>query len=177
LKKSIETVGVIESFTVSKDDKIITGNARQEKISEVLGIDVEPIIVETDGTRPVVLKRTDIESGTKQFHEAALLANTTAKKNINLDLGFIQEIAVEEFDIDVEEIGVEIIDVDLDLDVSDFIDYHPNLNPEKQNGLVSDNDIDKAQRKIDDRFDFSEKQKTVICVCPDCGHEFEIKYE
>jgi len=112
LKKSIETVGVIESFTVSSDDKIITGNARQEKISEVLG-DVEPIIIETDGSRPVVLKRTDIQSGTKQFHEAALLSNTTAKQNINLDIDLIQEIAVDEFDIDIMELGVEILDLEI----------------------------------------------------------------
>jgi DNA modification methylase len=119
LKKSIETVGVIESFTVSKDNKIITGNARQEKISEVLGFDIEPIVIETDGTRPVVLKRTDIESGTKQFHEAALLANTTAKNNISLDIELIQDIAVDMFDIDIVDLGVEIINTNIDDDIID----------------------------------------------------------
>ena len=115
LGKSIEKVGVIESVTVSNDDKIISGNARQEKIIDILGCDVEPIIVETDGTRPIVLKRTDIQSGTKQFHEAALLANTTAKKNISLDFDLIQDIAVDVFDIDIVELGVDLID-DFDLD-------------------------------------------------------------
>jgi hypothetical protein len=108
LQKSIEKVGVIESITVSADDKVITGNARQEKFLEVFGDEVQPIVIETDGKRPVVLKRTDIESGTKQFHEAALLANTVAKKNINLDTELIQEILVEEFEVDVEELGVEV---------------------------------------------------------------------
>jgi len=107
LKKSIESVGVIESVTVSSDDKIISGNARQEKIIDVFGEDVEPIIVETDGKRPVVLKRTDIQSGTKQFYEAAILANTTAKKNISLDICLIQEVAVEMYNIEVEEIGID----------------------------------------------------------------------
>ena len=110
LKKSIEKVGVIESITVSSDDKVISGNARHEKISEVLGCDVEPIVVETDGLRPVVLKRTDIKSGTKQFHEAAILANTTAKQNIILDLDLIQDIAIDEFDIDIVELGVDLLD-------------------------------------------------------------------
>ena len=113
LKKSVEMVGVIESITVSSDDKIISGNARQEKISEVLGVDVEPIIVEIDGARPVVLKRTDIQSGTKQFHAAALLANTTAKNNISLDIDLIQDIAVDMFDIDIVDLGVDIVDIDL----------------------------------------------------------------
>jgi hypothetical protein len=114
LEKSIKKVGVIESFTVSSDDKIISDNARQEKISEVLG-DAEPIVVETDGSRPVVLRRTDIRSGAKQFHEAALLANTTAKQNIFLDIDLIQEVAVDEFDIDIVELGVDCLD-GLDLD-------------------------------------------------------------
>ncbi|MDR2586378.1 MAG: hypothetical protein LBC84_09240 [Prevotellaceae bacterium] len=121
LKKSIEKVGIIESITVSADDKIISGNARQQKIGEVMG-DADPIVIETDGTRPVVLKRTDIQSGTKEFHEAALLANTTAKKNINLDMDLIQEVAVEEFGIDVEEVGVETIALHNSVDLSSFFD-------------------------------------------------------
>ena len=105
LKSSIETVGVIESFTVSNDDKIISGNARQKKMSEVFGEEVEPIIVETDGSRPVVLKRTDITSDTKKFYEAALLANTVSKNNMNLDEKLIKEIAVNQFSIKVEDIN------------------------------------------------------------------------
>jgi hypothetical protein len=108
LKKSIEKVGIIESITVSSDGKVISGNARQEKISEVFP-DAEPIIVETDGNQPIVIKRTDILSDTKQFHEAALFANTTANKNINLDVNLIQEVLVEEFEVNVEELGVEIL--------------------------------------------------------------------
>ena len=114
LQKSIEKVGVIESITVSEDDKIISGNARQEKFIEVFGDDIEPIIVESDGKRPVVIKRTDIKSGTKEFTEAAILANTVSTKNINLDHDLIQEIAVEEFDI--EELGVDIYTEDVNDD-------------------------------------------------------------
>ena len=112
LENSIKKVGVIESITVSADDKIISGNARQEKIGVVLGEDVEPIVVETDGRKPVILKRTDIQSGTKQFTEAALLANTTAKKNISLDWDLIQDIAVEEFEIDVLDLGIDVLEFD-----------------------------------------------------------------
>lgn len=108
LEKSIEKVGVIESITVSSDDKIISGNARHEVMGRKFD-GVEPIVIETDGTRPVIFKRTDIQSDTKQFHEAALLANTVAKKNIDLDLSMIEEVAVEEYGIDVEELGVEVI--------------------------------------------------------------------
>jgi hypothetical protein len=105
LDKSIDQVGVIESYTISNDGVVISGNARHEKISQKLS--KEPIIVETDGTEPIIIKRTDIESNTKKFHEASILANTTAHKNFNLDIELIEDIA-EEFDIDIEEVGVDI---------------------------------------------------------------------
>ena len=111
LKKSVQNVGVIEAITVSSDNVVLSGNARKETFSEVLP-EAEPIVIEIDGKTPVILKRTDIESGTKKFHEAALLANTTAKKNISLDIDLIQDIAVDNFDIDIIELGVEIIDLD-----------------------------------------------------------------
>lgn len=115
LSESIDRVGVIESITISSDDKIISGNARQEVMKSKFE-DVEPIIVETDGTRPVILKRTDIKSNTKEFHEAGLLANTVAKKNINLDLELIEEVMVEEYGLDIEELGVDVYKNDYDVD-------------------------------------------------------------
>lgn len=131
LKNSIERVGVIESITVSADDKIISGNARHNKIGEVLGNDAEPIIIETDGTKPIILKRTDIQSGTKEFHEAAILANTTAKKNIDLDYELIQEIAVNEFNIDIIDLGVEYIDTS-NIDVDAFFKEDDTARERKQ---------------------------------------------
>lgn len=111
LKKSVETVGIIESVTVSSDNVILSGNARKSVFDDVIG-EVEPIVIESDGKRPVVIKRTDIKSGTKEFYTAALLANTTAKQNINLNIDLIQEVAVDEFDIDIIDLGVDIIDFD-----------------------------------------------------------------
>lgn len=108
LNRSIDEVGVIESITVSNDNKTISGNARRETIEKKFG-DVEPIIVETDGKRPIILKRTDINSNTEEFHRAAILANTVSKHNINLDLNLIQEVAVDQFDMDIEELGITVV--------------------------------------------------------------------
>lgn len=106
LEKSVDEVGVIESITVSNDNQIISGNARHEVISRKLA--KEPITIETDGTTPIIIKRTDIESGTAEFTKAAILANTVSVKNIDLDLSKIEEYAVTEMGIDVEELGVEL---------------------------------------------------------------------
>lgn len=105
LKRSVKEVGIIESITVSSDDKIISGNARQKVIRERFNNE-EAIVIETDGTKPIILKRTDIKSGTKKFHEAGIFANTVSKHNVNLDYEKIEEIAVSKYDIDIEELGV-----------------------------------------------------------------------
>ena len=107
LEKSMRKVGIIESITVSNDNKIISGNARHEKAGQLF--DTEAIVIETDGTRPIILKRTDIESDTKQFYEASILANTTSNKNIDFDNDVIEELALE-YDLDIEELGVDSYD-------------------------------------------------------------------
>ena len=107
LEKSVNKVGIIESITVSNDDKIISGNARHEVIGK--NFTKEALVIETDGTQPIVIKRIDIESNTKEFYEASILANTTSKKNIDFDMEVIDAL-VEEFDIDVTYLGVDIVD-------------------------------------------------------------------
>lgn len=104
LEKSIQKVGIIESITISSDDKIISGNARHEIIGK--NFDKEAIIIETDGTQPVIIRRTDIQSNTKEFYEASILANTTSKKNVEFDLDIIEEIETE-FDVDAVDLGVD----------------------------------------------------------------------
>ena len=113
LEKSVNKVGVIESITISNDDKIISGNARHEVIGK--HFEKEALVIETDGTQPIIIKRTDIESDTKQFYEASILANTTAKKNIDFDIEVIDALAVE-YDIDVVDLGVDIVDYTKDSD-------------------------------------------------------------
>ena len=113
LEKSVNKVGIIESITVSNDDKIISGNARHEVIGK--NFTKEALVIETDGTQPIIIKRTDIESDTKEFYEASILANTTSKKNIDFDIEVIDALAVE-YDIDVVDLGVDIVDYTKDSD-------------------------------------------------------------
>lgn len=83
LETSIEQNGVIESITISADNVAISGNARTEKFYQK-GME-DCILIETDGTKPVVIKRTDIKSKTRKFYNAALAANIVAKNNIVMD--------------------------------------------------------------------------------------------
>ena len=103
LEKSIDEVGVIESIAIDKDGSVITGNARKE-IFDKKGF--KPKVVRLEKDEYLVI---DTELEGAQRIKAAILANTTAHKNYNLDMDLIQEIAVEEYDIDIEELGVEIV--------------------------------------------------------------------
>jgi hypothetical protein len=125
LDNSLEQVGIIESVTISNDNVIISVNARHEKIGQKFTNDA--IIVETDGTTPVVIKRTDIESGTKEFHKASILANTVAQKNQNIDVELV-EVLADEFEFEVSEVFVDVNS-----------DEMPNSAKENESGF--DNDI------------------------------------
>jgi hypothetical protein len=178
LKKSVEKVGIIESITVSDDDKIITGNARQETISEVYGENVEPIVIETDGTQPIIIKRKDIKSGTKKFHEAALLANTTATKNINLNMDLIQEIAVEEYNIDLVEIGVQDLTNDPYKEFSNFGEFdYSNMDCTAYKRLIVNFDNDADFKKFCELTGLQITVKTVSTYFPQKQKETLQNYE
>src|SRR5690625_2046365 len=120
LEKSVKEVGVIESITVDKKGEIITGNARKETFDK-LGYKPKVINLKA-GEYPVI--QTDLE-GEKRV-KAAILANTVALKNINLDT-----VAIEETGIDLEEVGVENYDWD-ESDLEDFFDDEEEGQDEKE---------------------------------------------
>jgi hypothetical protein len=60
MAKSIQNYGYGDSMTAARDGTVISGNQRLETLQEI-GLD-NPIVIETDGTRPIVHVRTDIPS-------------------------------------------------------------------------------------------------------------------
>lgn len=65
------------------------------------------IIVETDGTKLVAVKRTDIDLDSAQGREMALADNATGKANLCFDTDLIMQEA-EKFDFDPEDWGVDV---------------------------------------------------------------------
>lgn len=94
IEKSVNKFGAGRSMLASADNVLIAGNQAHQKLAEA-GIE-NVIEVETDGKTAVVVKRTDIKSGSKQFHEMALADNATAKANITFDEVLIEEVLTEE---------------------------------------------------------------------------------
>lgn len=82
LETSIATDGWIGAITVAADNETFDGSARVEKIAENGMLD-NPIIVESDGTRPIVVKRVDIPSATDpRAVRLGVAANRVAALNL-----------------------------------------------------------------------------------------------
>jgi hypothetical protein len=80
----MRSVGYTEPMVAAADGEMLSGSARLETVADVWGTDVEPIIVESDGTRPIIHVRTDIANAhTPEAQRIAIEANRVAQ--IDLD--------------------------------------------------------------------------------------------
>lgn len=103
IEKSLREFGAGRSLLLDKNNRIIAGN-KTHKNAEALGMD-DVIIVETDGTKLVAVKRTDVDLDTKKGREMALADNATVKVDLQWDTEELNAVA-EDFDINTEEWGV-----------------------------------------------------------------------
>jgi len=62
LTRSIERDGYSAPIVAAADGEVFAGSARLEKAAEVFGLDIEPIVVHSDGTRPIIHIRDDIKN-------------------------------------------------------------------------------------------------------------------
>ena len=94
LSKSMEDHGFFGAITSSADGEIFDGSARLETAYERFGEDVEPIIVDADGTRPIIVRRIDIPNADDpKAKKMAIAANRIASVDLNWDLEVLTETA------------------------------------------------------------------------------------
>lgn len=111
IKKSFKNFGTGRSILLDKNNRIIAGNKSVENAEEI-GIE-DLIIVESDGSKLIAVKRTDIDLDTKKGRYMALADNATAKANIFFDAEIInaeisQEVQAEwAINIDVNNRDVQ----------------------------------------------------------------------
>ena len=89
LEDSLRKFGAGRSILVDKDGNIIAGNSTAETAAAI-GMD-DVVVVQTDGTKLVVVQRTDLALDTPQGRELALADNMTALKGIDIDLDKVRE--------------------------------------------------------------------------------------
>lgn len=109
MEKSFREFGAGRSVLLDKNNRLIAGNKATEKCAEI-GIE-DVIIVETDGTKLVAVKRTDIDLDSKEGRELALADNATSKANLSWDESSLSLVS-EKWGVDVEEWGVELPTID-----------------------------------------------------------------
>ena len=91
--------GYVAPMTAAADGAILDGNARLETVA-LRFPDVEPIIVEHDGTRPIVAVRTDIpDADDPRARDIIVTANRIAEVDLDYDLGVLREFVVEGLDL------------------------------------------------------------------------------
>lgn len=87
IAESVRTFGLGRSVLVDKDNRLIAGNKAQEATLEN-GIE-KTIVVETDGSELIVVKRTDISLDDDRGRGLALADNRTAEHYRKKGLSFI----------------------------------------------------------------------------------------
>ena len=106
IETSVGRFGAGRSVLIDKNNRIIAGNKTQEA-AIAKGIK-DVIVVETDGTQLVAVKRNDVDLDSKDGREMALADNATVKADLEWDTEQMESIA-SDFDIDMKA-----WDVDLD---------------------------------------------------------------
>jgi 16S rRNA G966 N2-methylase RsmD len=104
IEKSLRKFGAGRSILIDKNNRIIAGNKTVENAAAI-GLD-DLQIVESDGTKIIAVKRTDIDLDSKAGRELALADNATSKANIDWDIETTFEVA-NEFGFDAGEWGIK----------------------------------------------------------------------
>lgn len=84
LEDSIRSFGFLEAGTLDRNGRIIGGNKRTEVAAEV-GLDEDIVVVDTDGTKPVYIRRNDLDLDTHEGRAAAIALNRTAQVSIDFE--------------------------------------------------------------------------------------------
>jgi site-specific DNA-methyltransferase (adenine-specific) len=118
IEKSFRKFGAGRSILIDKNNRIIAGN---KSVENAMAIGMEDVqIVESDGTKIIAVKRTDIDLDSIEGREMALADNASAKANIVFDAELIEaevgEAVCEEWGIELAKEEPEAEEDDFDVD-------------------------------------------------------------
>lgn len=84
IRKSLEKFGFAEAGTLDKNNRVIGGNLRTEAAADVLAAE-DAIVIDVDGTKPVYIRRNDLDLDTPRGRELAVALNRVAELSIQFD--------------------------------------------------------------------------------------------
>ena len=97
LEHSLRTYGAGRSVLVDKNNRIIAGNKTIEAAGSI-GLDEQTVVVETDGSSVVVVRRTDIDLDSPEGRGLAIADNRAGELNLEWSEDVLAELA-EEIDL------------------------------------------------------------------------------
>ena len=141
--------GWISAITVANDGETFAGSARLETALDRFGDDAEPIVIDSDGTRPIIVRRIDIANADDpRAVRLGIADNRIHDVNVDYDAKILASIA-EEVDISDMYFDDELAAI-VDADGEEALEYHP----------------ESSAKEVDvDGFEFD-------CKCPKCGFEY-----
>lgn len=115
IRKSLEKFGFAEAGTLDKNNRVIGGNLRTEAAADVLGAD-DAIVIDVDGSKPVFIRRNDIDLDTPQGRGLAIALNRVPQLSIDFDPLVLEDFALEGVELGDFFKPVELRDMGLDVD-------------------------------------------------------------
>ena len=117
LHQSVQEFGMGRSILIDKNNRIIGGNGIIETCNK-LGID-DVQVVESDGTKIIAVKRTDIDLDTKKGRGLALADNATNAADLEWNKEVLQTYK-DDFGVDASDWGVDVWEEEKENDVKDL---------------------------------------------------------
>jgi hypothetical protein len=135
IEKSFRKFGAGRSILIDKNNRIIAGN---KSVENAMAIGMEDVqIIESDGTKIIAVKRTDIDLDSEQGREMALADNASAKANIVFDAEVIEAELGEAVCVEwlgAKKIGIAHEDLSENLEINFRVEVI--LNDEKTQELL-----------------------------------------
>ena len=148
LDKSIRTDGWIGAMTTAADGEMIAGSARLERVADVFGVEVEPLVIETNGQQPIVIVRKDIPNAADpRAQRLAVADNRIAQLDLSYDVEVLAGLSAEVLE------GL--------------------FEPEELSALGQQWADDNTPPDVDFKeYDESVENEVEHIECPSCGHKW-----
>ena len=107
MEDSIRKFGFGDSMTVDRDGVVLSGNQRLETLADIQ-MD-NPIVVQSDGTRPIVHQRTDLSATDPRGVALAIAQNRVGQVNLDWDIQALLALPREQTEACFSEKELEIL--------------------------------------------------------------------
>lgn len=135
IEKSIEEVGWGRSMVMSADGVMLAGN---HALQEAQRRGDEPIFIESDGSRPVIIKRTDLKSTDQKATKLAILDNRTNQKNLRFNIpklsATLKELGMDPTDVGFTEAELAVPDMTQDYEPQET--HGPGTDDGEKSGVL-----------------------------------------